>query len=185
VKLIVGLGNPGEKYTHTRHNIGFDIIDYCANQWQVEMNEVKFKGIYGMKLIDGEKVFLLKPMTYMNLSGESVRPLMEYFKIDLKDVLVIYDDLDLPVGKIRLREKGGHGGHNGMKSISAHLGLNEFKRIRVGIDRPTQGESISNYVLGKFSKEERLEMEDVIKTVASASEYWLGHEFLEVMNKFN
>src|SRR5437868_4206745 len=155
MKLIVGLGNPGKQYDQTRHNIGFAVIDELAHRFHISLDQAKFKGIYGSTMVNGEKVFLLKPLTYMNLSGESIGPLMDYFQIDLEDLLVIYDDLDLPVGKIRLRQKGSAGGHNGIKSTISHLGTQEFNRIRIGIDRPQQGMSIPDYVLGKFPEQEQ------------------------------
>ncbi|KMK74488.1 aminoacyl-tRNA hydrolase [Alkalihalobacillus pseudalcaliphilus] len=186
MKLIVGLGNPGEKYAGTRHNIGFDIVDACAKEFSIELNQAKFKGVYGTGLVNGEKVYLLKPLTYMNLSGESVRPLMDYFQIPLEDLVVIYDDLDLPVGKIRLRQKGSAGGHNGMKSLIQHLGTQEFNRIRVGVDRPKNGEPIVNYVLGRYHPEERADVISSIDQSVNAMKSWTDqHTFLEVMNKFN
>ncbi|MDF4741157.1 aminoacyl-tRNA hydrolase, partial [Vibrio parahaemolyticus] len=115
MKLIVGLGNPGREYELTRHNIGFMAIDELAKRWNISLNEQKFKGVFGAGFVNGEKVILLKPLTYMNLSGESIRPLMDYYKIDVEDFVVLYDDLDIPVGKLRLRMKGSAGGHNGVK----------------------------------------------------------------------
>ncbi|WP_413376999.1 aminoacyl-tRNA hydrolase [Alkalihalobacillus sp. 1P02AB] len=185
MKLIVGLGNPGEKYAGTRHNIGFDIIDSCAKTLGIELNQAKFKGIYGTGVVNGEKVYLLKPLTYMNLSGESVRPLMDYFQIPLEDLVVIYDDLDLPAGKIRLRKKGSAGGHNGIKSLIQHLGTQEFNRIRVGVDRPKNGEPIVQYVLGKYHPDERQAIAESIEQATKAVEAWTSASFLEVMNKFN
>ncbi|WP_017729505.1 aminoacyl-tRNA hydrolase [Halalkalibacterium ligniniphilum] len=185
MKLIVGLGNPGAKYAGTRHNVGFDIIDRCAENLQLEMNQTKFKGLYGSIIRNGEKVFLLKPQTYMNLSGESVRPFMDYYQIPLEDLLVIYDDLDLPVGKIRIRVKGSSGGHNGIKSLIAQLGTQEFKRIRVGVDRPPAGVSVVNHVLGGYRPEERPHIEQAIDLSAKAAEQWISRPFLEVMNEFN
>src|SRR3954453_13317332 len=154
MKLIVGLGNPGKQYDQTRHNIGFTVIDELAKRFHIDLDQTKFKGLYGSTIINGEKIFLLKPLTYMNLSGESIGPFMDYFQIDLDDLLVIYDDLDLPVGKIRLRQKGSAGGHNGIKSAIAHLGTQQFNRIRMGIGRPSVPMSISDYVLGRFTVEE-------------------------------
>ncbi|WP_096203248.1 aminoacyl-tRNA hydrolase [Bacillus sp. FJAT-45350] len=185
MKLIVGLGNPGDKYAHTRHNVGFDVIDYLADVLRIDLNQSKFKGIYGTGIINGEKVFLLKPLTYMNLSGESVKPLLDYFQIDIEDLVVVYDDLDLPVGKIRLRQKGSHGGHNGIRSLIAHFGTSEFKRIRVGVDRPQPGESVANYVLGTYRSDEKADIQTAIEQSAKACEAWLSEDFLKVMNKFN
>ncbi len=185
MKLLVGLGNPGSQFDHTRHNIGFDIIDALADHLGITLNQSKFKGIYGTAHYNGEKVILLKPLTYMNLSGECIGPLMDYFNITEEELVVIYDDLDLPVGKIRLRQKGSAGGHNGIKSTIAHLGTSNFNRIRVGIDRPKNGMSVSNYVLGRFTEEETAELKEVIATSVKACEAWLEKPFLEVMNDFN
>ncbi|MCA1057262.1 aminoacyl-tRNA hydrolase [Rossellomorea aquimaris] len=185
MKLIVGLGNPGSQYDKTRHNIGFEIVDALADHLGISLNQSKFKGVYGTHHHKGEKIVLLKPLTYMNLSGESIVPLMDYFDIDEDNLLVIYDDLDLPVGKIRLRQKGSAGGHNGIKSTIAHLGTQNFNRIRVGIDRPTNGMTVPDYVLGKFRKEEQPELDKVISDSVAACETWFEKPFLEVMNKFN
>ena len=133
MKLIVGLGNPGKQFDRTRHNIGFEVLDYMSEYFQIPLDKSKFKGIYGVGIIAGEKVILLKPLTYMNLSGESIRPIMDYYNIGIEGLVVIYDDLDLPVGKIRLRQKGSSGGHNGIKSTIQHVGTEKFNRIRVGI----------------------------------------------------
>jgi peptidyl-tRNA hydrolase, PTH1 family len=185
VKVIVGLGNPGVKYDHTRHNVGFDVIDMLSEQLMMPLDKKKFHGIYGMKNINDEKVILLKPQTYMNLSGESVRPLLDYFNISVEDLLVIYDDLDLPVGKIRLRQKGSPGGHNGIKSLIAHLGTQNFKRIRIGVDRPPSGMAVPDYVLGKFRPDEQDGITEAMKRSAAASISWIDTPFLEVMNEFN
>lgn len=139
-----------------------------------------------MECLTGEKVILLQPQTYMNLSGESIRPLMDYFDIDIKDIILIYDDLDLPAGKVRLRQKGGHGGHNGVRSTIDHLGTKEFKRIRLGVGRPTNRKPVVDYVLGKFPKEEKEDVEHSIQQAADAVEMWVdGRPFLDVMNEFN
>ncbi|WP_306985954.1 aminoacyl-tRNA hydrolase [Alkalicoccobacillus murimartini] len=185
MKVIVGLGNPGSKYAGTRHNIGFDIIDYIVKDLGIELNQSKFKGVFGTYLHKGEKIFFLKPLTYMNLSGESVAPLLNYYDIPLENLLVVYDDLDLPVGKIRLRQKGGAGGHNGIKSLLSHLGTNEFNRIRVGIDRPASGSELVHYVLGGYRPEEKEAVQDSIHQSSKAIEAWLDKPFLEVMNTFN
>jgi len=185
MKLIVGLGNPGKQYDQTRHNIGFEVIDNLSDRLNIPLDQSKFKGIYGVGYVNGERVFLLKPLTYMNLSGESIRAVMDYFDIDVEDLVVIYDDLDLPVGKIRLRQKGSAGGHNGIKSTIAHVGTQNFNRIRIGIDRPTNGMKVSDYVLGRFSKEEQDVLEGVITTCAKACEDWFKDSFLKVMNEYN
>ncbi|WP_070121569.1 aminoacyl-tRNA hydrolase [Bacillus marinisedimentorum] len=185
MKLIIGLGNPGSKYEKTRHNVGFRVIDELSDRLNIPLDKQKFNGIFGSGMIGSEKVFLLKPLTYMNLSGESVRPLMDYYNIEVEEIAVIYDDLDLPAGKIRLRAKGSGGGHNGMKSIIQHLGTQEFNRIRIGIDRPKNGMPIVNYVLGTFTEEEAPLVDEAVRRSAEACESWLSQPFTEVMNTFN
>jgi len=185
MKLIVGLGNPGKQFDHTRHNIGFDVIDKLSEQLNIPLSQAKFKGLFGAGIVKGEKVILLKPLTYMNLSGESIGAVMDYYDIEIDDLLVIYDDLDLPTGKIRLRQKGSAGGHNGIKSTIAHTGTQEFKRIRVGISRPQNRMPITDYVLGKFSKEEQEEMDQAINKACDACEAWVEMPFLQVMNQYN
>lgn len=185
MKVFVGLGNPGRQYEETRHNIGFMVIDELADKWNIPLTQSKFKGIFGQGMVNGEKVLLVKPLTYMNLSGECVRPLLDFYKLDVEDLVVIYDDLDLPPGKLRLRQKGSAGGHNGIKSLILHLQTQNFNRIRMGIDRPKNGPSISDYVLGKFHSEERPAIDDSIKKAADACEENLTKDFLQVMNTFN
>ena len=185
MKLIVGLGNPGREYELTRHNIGFMAIDELAKRWNISLNEQKFKGVFGAGFVNGEKVILLKPLTYMNLSGESIRPLMDYYKIDVEDFVVMYDDLDIPVGKLRLRMKGSAGGHNGIKSTISHLKTQEFQRIRMGIDRPKNGMKVVDYVLGRFTSEEIPDVNHSIEKAADACEEWLNKPFLQIMNTFN
>lgn len=185
MKLIAGLGNPGKEYERTRHNIGFEVIDELAARHHAALSTGKFGGAYASFHLNGEKVIILKPLTYMNLSGECIRPLMDYFDIPVEDLLVIYDDLDLPTGKVRLRQKGSGGGHNGMKSIIQHLGTSEFNRIRIGINRPPSGMRVPDYVLGRFSGEEWKMMQYVIGVCADACGQWTDKPFLEVMNHFN
>lgn len=186
MKFFVGLGNPGKKYEGTRHNIGFMVIDRLAEKLSIQMDKHQFNADYGMSIIGNEKVILFKPQTYMNLSGEAVRPFLDYYKIDRDDMLVIYDDLDLPLGKLRLRQKGSAGGHNGVKSIIDHVGSGEFKRIRFGIGRPTDSRiPIVDYVLSSFGSEERVIVEEAVEKAALACEKWITTPFLEVMNEFN
>ena len=180
-----GIGNPGSTYDKTRHNIGFDVIDELADRFGMPLSQSKFNGVYSIVHKSGKKIILLKPLTYMNLSGESIRPIMDYYDIEVEDLLVIYDDLDLPIGKIRLRQKGSPGGHNGIKSTIAHLGTQSFNRIRIGINRPPAGMKVTDYVLGRFTQEERQDMQAVIEECADACEDWLDKPFLEVMNGFN
>lgn len=185
LKLIVGLGNPGKQYENTRHNIGFIVIDRLSQKLNISLTKKKFKGLYGKGNINGQEIILLKPMTYMNLSGEAVKPFMEYFRIANENLLVIYDELDLPVGKIRLRYKGSAGGHNGIKSIINHLGSEQFNRIRIGIDRPQSGYPITDYVLGTFTKEEKEIIDKMVEKTVEACEMWLEKPFIEVMNRYN
>lgn len=184
MKMIVGLGNPGMKYERTRHNVGFMVVDELSYRYQLPWKKVKQNGMVATGMIGSEKVLLVKPLTFMNESGLCVGPLMDYYDIAVEDLIVIYDDLDLPVGKIRLRTKGSAGGHNGMKSIIQHLKTEEFNRIRVGVDRPRNGEVI-HHVLGEFSKAEQPIIIEAIQTSADAVEAFAEHPFVEVMNKFN
>ena len=182
--LVVGLGNPGKEYEGTRHNIGFEAIDYLSDKYNIELNREKFKGVFGEGFIKGKKVILLKPTTYMNLSGESVRAVMDFYKLDpTKDIIVIADDISLPTGKIRIRAKGSAGGHNGLKSIIAHAGTDQFTRIKVGVGA-NQGDLVK-HVLGKFSKGEREIVDDAVRNAASASEVIVMYDVQTAMNKFN
>lgn len=185
MKLIIGLGNPGKQYEKTRHNVGFMVIDKLSKDLTIPLDRQKFNGIYGVGHISGEKVILLKPLTYMNLSGECIRPLMDFYDINDEDIVVIYDDLDLPVGKTRLRTKGSAGGHNGIKSMILHLATQDFNRIRVGIDRPNNGMKISDYVLGHFTKENEQGINEAIERSSDACVKWLSTSFTQVMNEYN
>ena len=181
---IIGLGNPEKKYDKTRHNIGFDVIDELASQMGVQVNTKRHKALCGVGQIGSEKVILVKPQTYMNLSGESVRAVMDFYKLDpIKDIIVIADDISLPTGKIRIRAKGSAGGHNGLKSIIAHAGTDQFTRIKVGVGA-NQGDLVK-HVLGKFSKGEREIVDDAVRNAASASEVIVMYDVLTAMNKFN
>ena len=164
--LIVGLGNPGKQYEQTRHNIGFDVIDYMANKYNIDVNREKFKGICGEGFIENKKVILLKPLTYMNLSGESIRELANFYKLEDDEIIVVYDDISLDIGRLRIREKGSAGGHNGIKSIIQNLGGDKFPRVKVGVGQPK--DNLVNHVLGKFSKEDREHIEKVIPVVSDA-----------------
>lgn len=185
MKMIVGLGNPGTKYEQTRHNIGFSIIDHLAEQLMIQLDKQKFKSVYGFRTLEGEKVMLCKPITFMNLSGEAVRPLLDYYKVEIENLLVIYDDLDLPTGRLRLRQKGGTGGHNGVKSIIQHLGTEHFKRLRIGIGRPDPHQTVLDHVLKPFHQSEQPLVQEAILHASQACEEWLRTPFLEVMNRFN
>lgn len=181
--LIVGLGNPGKEYENTRHNIGFEVIDYIANKYNIELNRVKFKGVYGEGFIQNKKVILLKPTTYMNLSGESIREVINFYKLTEEDVIVLYDDISLEVGRIRIREKGSAGGHNGIKSIIANLSTDVFPRIKIGVGQP-KGDLVS-HVLGKFSKDEQEVLKESLEASASAVEIIIKENAKEAMNKLN
>ncbi|MBE1556181.1 aminoacyl-tRNA hydrolase [Sporosarcina limicola] len=185
MKMIIGLGNPGKQYEKTRHNVGFHVIDELCNRLSAPAMQSKFNGMYTVVHRPEGKVMLVKPLTYMNLSGECIRPLMDYYGVDVGDIVVIYDDLDLAPGSIRLRQKGSAGGHNGMKSLIAHLETDNFNRIRIGVGRPTGGMKVPDYVLSSFSKDEVPVINEVVKKSASACETWLGKPFLDVMNNFN
>lgn len=185
MKMIIGLGNPGKQYEMTRHNVGFHAIDLLAEQLSAPPAQTKFNGLFTTARIGTEKVMLVKPLTYMNLSGECVRPLMDYYEVDGSDIVVIYDDLDLAPGKLRLRAKGGAGGHNGMKSLIAHLGTDTFNRIRIGVGRPDGRMGVADYVLSRFGDDEVPLIRDAVERSASACRSWLDRPFVEVMNEFN
>ncbi|ABG86883.1 aminoacyl-tRNA hydrolase [Clostridium perfringens] len=181
--LIVGLGNPGKQYEKTRHNIGFDVIDYMANKYNIDVNREKFKGICGEGFIENKKVILLKPLTYMNLSGESIREFVNFYKLEDDEIIVVYDDISLDIGRLRIREKGSAGGHNGIKSIIQNLGGDKFPRVKVGVGQPK--DNLVNHVLGKFSKEDREHIEKVIPVVSDAIVEIVKNDAKESMNKFN
>lgn len=184
--MIVGLGNPGSKYKDTKHNIGFITLDEFAFQHKMVFNKTKFEAIYAEAFIGSEKVLLVKPQTFMNDSGRAVRPLMDYFNVEIEDLIVVYDDLDLPVGKLRLRQKGSAGGHNGIKSLIQHLGTADFNRVRIGIDRPLGKQTVVQHVLSGFPKNQHEELLLAIKDSVAALDYWIeGHSFSDVMNQFN
>jgi len=185
MKLIAGLGNPGSEFNQTRHNIGFEVIEQLAGVLDISLDQTKFNALFGKGKYQGEDVILLKPLTYMNASGEAIAPLMRFFKIDISDLLVVYDDLDLAVGKMRLRLKGSAGGHNGMKSIIHHLGSQEFKRVRVGIGRPEGRQTVVDFVLKPFSKDERPLVEETVERAAEACKMAIVEPFENVMNQFN
>jgi peptidyl-tRNA hydrolase, PTH1 family len=194
-QLIVGLGNPGTKYAQTRHNVGFDVLDILAKRWQISLNDSpgerlrqrkQFQGIYGEGFgSNNAKVRLLKPQTFMNLSGQSVRSTIDWFKLSPESVLVVYDDLDLPLGKIRLRLSGSAGGHNGMKSIISHLGTQNFPRVRVGIGKSSGDKDTIAHVLGKFSAIETSVVGEVINLVNDSIELSLKKGVEQAMSLYN
>lgn len=181
--LVVGLGNPGREYDKTRHNIGFEAIDYIASKYNIDVNRTKFKGVYGEGFIGGQKVILLKPTTYMNLSGESIREVINFYKISNEEVIVIYDDISLEVGKLRIRDKGSAGGHNGIKSTIAHLGTDIFPRVKIGVGGPK--EDLVSHVLGRFKDEEFYELNQVIEASKNAVDIIIEKGTKEAMNKLN
>ena len=184
MKIIVGLGNPGKEYENTKHNIGFMVLDRLAEKWGIAIRKIKFKGLYGEGFVDGEKVILLKPQTYMNLSGESVREILGFYKIDPEDLVVIYDDLDLPMGALRIRGRGSAGTHNGMRSVIYQIQEDGFPRIRVGIGGERKG-SLVNYVISGFSGEDRDIMREAVLKAADAAECLVREGLSEAMNRFN
>jgi PTH1 family peptidyl-tRNA hydrolase len=185
MRWIVGLGNPGAEYEKTRHNAGFFVVDELARRWNAGAYQNKCKAWITEASVQGERVALIKPMTYMNLSGESVRAFMAYFKVKLEDAIIVYDDLDTEVGKIRLRYQGGAGGHNGIKSIIQHTGTQTFNRVRMGISRPRPGSAVADYVLSSFAKAEVPEVKRMVEDAAEAVEFALTHSFEQTMAKFN
>ncbi|MCD8391462.1 MAG: aminoacyl-tRNA hydrolase [Firmicutes bacterium] len=182
--LIAGLGNPGKQYEMTRHNIGFHTIDYIAEQAGINIKKLKFKGLYGEGRIAGEKVYLIKPQTYMNLSGECVGEFAAFYKIPPENIIVINDDISLETGRIRVRAKGSAGGHNGLKSIIAHLGSDAFLRVKMGVGANKRGD-LADYVLGRFPKEEIEIMEKAIINADAAVEKIIKNGVEAAMNKYN
>ena len=184
--IIVGLGNPDGKYRNTRHNIGFDVIDVIADRNRIEVGERKHRGLIGRGIVGGQKAVLVKPQTYMNLSGESVREVIDFYKADEKsELIVISDDISLDVGQIRIRRKGSAGGHNGLKNIILHLGHDEFQRVRMGVGEKPGGYDLVDYVLGHFSKEEREVMDEAAVRAAEAVEVMIAEGADAAMNRFN
>ena len=184
--LIAGLGNPGREYENTRHNAGFASIDRLAEKNHISIDMKKFQALCGTGYIGGQKVLLLKPQTYMNLSGESLRAACDFFKIDPEqELIVVYDDISLAPGQLRIRAKGSAGGHNGIKSIISHLGTQVFLRVKVGVGEKPQGWDLADYVLGHFSKEEQQVMQESFDRAADAAAALLSEEVQQVMNEYN
>ena len=184
--VIVGLGNPDDKYQGTRHNVGFDVIDLLAEKDNIAVDTKKHRAYIGKGSIGGQKVILAKPQTYMNLSGESVRSLVEYYKVDPEtELLIIFDDISLDVGQLRIRKKGSAGGHNGIKNIIANLGTSVFQRIKVGVGEKPKGYDLADYVLGRFSKEERELIKEGFECAAEAVAMITAGEIDQAMNKYN
>lgn len=183
--LIVGLGNPEEEYSKTRHNMGFNTVNKIAEKYNIQFDKKEFEGIYGIGNIYGEKVILLKPQTFMNLSGKCISKIMNFYKIDIENILVIYDDMDIDVGMIKLRKKGGPGSHNGMKSVVEELNTTDFARIRVGIGKPIIKELMMSYVIGKVSQEELDKLDEPTTVAAEAAVEFIKNGIDYAMNRFN
>lgn len=184
--LIAGLGNPGRQYDMTRHNIGFEVIDYMADQYNVKVKKLKFKGLYADTVIGGEKVILLKPQTFMNLSGESIQDFAAFYKIPVENIIIINDDINLAAGRLRIRAKGSAGGHNGLKSIIYRLNSDNFPRIRIGVDSPLREKvDLADFVLARFSKEEIPVLEESIIRAKKAAEEIIINGTESAMNKYN
>jgi PTH1 family peptidyl-tRNA hydrolase len=185
MKLIVGLGNPGMEYVGTRHNVGFETIDRMCEQYNIALTHQKMKGVYGQGMIAGEKVLLVKPMTYMNNSGECVGALARFYKLEPTDIIVIYDDINLAVGHLRIRKKGSAGGHNGIKSLIAHLGSEEFPRIRIGVGENVGGKDLIQHVLGRFPEEQLEAMAEAMDDAVKAAELMVAGDVQQAMNRYN
>ncbi len=183
--VIAGLGNPGREYEKTRHNAGYDVLDVFAAENGIRVDRIKFKSMTGEGFIAGEKVMLIKPLTYMNKSGEAVREVLDFYKLDKSNLIVLVDDIDIQFGSIRIRKRGSAGSHNGMKSIISHIGTDEFTRIKLGIGKNPEYYDLADYVLSKFSKEEREEIDKMIVRAAQATKMILTDGVDAAMNIFN
>lgn len=184
MKLIVGLGNPGKEYVNTRHNMGFRALDNYAINKNICINKNRFDGLYGEYNKDGEKIILLKPQKYINLSGDVIRKFIEYYKIDINDILIICDDLDIPVGKIKIKYKGSSGGHNGLKNIEQNLKTNEYKRIKIGISND-KSQNTKDYVLAKIDYQTNKEIDKIMAMIPEIIDDYLSISFDNLMNKYN
>ncbi len=186
MKIIAGLGNPGKKYAHTRHNAGFETMDRLAEKYGIRIETEKFRALTGTGLIDGTKVLLLKPLTYMNNSGISIRAACDFYKLNPEeDLIVICDDIALPPGQLRVRAKGSAGGHNGLKNIISQLGTQEFTRVRIGVGEEPAGSDLADYVLATFPRDEQAEMEEAFTRAGEAAVLLLTRDAGTVMNQYN
>lgn len=185
MKIIAGLGNPGAKYQGTRHNVGFSVIYEISDKYNIKIDTARHKAMIGKGIIEGEKVILAMPQTYMNLSGEAIRELAGYYKCDSEDIIVIYDDISLDVGRLRIRGKGSAGGHNGIKSIISCLGTDTFPRIKVGVGEKPPRMDLADYVLGRFNKEEAPVIRESAARACQAAAVIIGEGISSAMNKFN
>lgn len=183
--VIAGLGNPGNKYENTRHNVGFSTIDLLSSKHGIKVNKLKHKALTGEGTIAGERVLLVKPQTFMNLSGESLRDIAEWYKLPMENIIIIYDDVDLPVGTVRIRPKGSSGTHNGMKSVIYQLQSDEFPRIRIGIGKAPEGWDLADYVLSRFNPEETAAIRESIERAADAAAAIVSSGVSAAMNQYN
>ncbi len=183
--VVVGLGNPGKDYTNTRHNIGFNTVDHLAESNNIKLNKVKFKAVYGEGNIGEERVLLVKPQTYMNNSGIAVSEIVRFYKLGVKDIIVIVDDIDIDFASVRIKAKGSAGSHNGLKSIIAHLKDQNFPRVKIGIGKKHPREDLANFVLSNFAKKETPDIEEAINDAARAVETIITHSIDEAMNQYN
>lgn len=184
--VIAGLGNPTKQYEKTRHNVGFCVIDYLSDKYQIPVRQAGYRALYGTGYIEGQKVILLKPQTFMNLSGESIREVLDFYKIDpQEELIVVYDDISLAPGQLRVRGKGSAGGHNGMKNIILHVGGQKFPRVKVGIGQKPEHYDLADYVLGHFSKEDRQIMSQAFEEAGAAVVSIMTEGIDKAMNKFN
>lgn len=183
--VVVGLGNPGSKYSETRHNVGFSVIDILSNRYNTKLNKIKFKSVYGEVKMDGKKVLLVKPQTYMNNSGETVLEISKFFKVPVENIIVVLDDIDIDFASLRVRQKGSAGSHNGMKSIIHLLKDEKIPRVKIGIGRPEAGRDLADFVLGRFSKEEEMDIKEVVEKAADTVECLVKEGISSSMNKYN
>lgn len=183
--VVIGLGNPGKDYTNTRHNVGFDTIDILAQRNNIKINKIKFKSVYGEGQIGNEKVLLVKPQTYMNNSGISVREIYQFYKVPIQNILVIVDDIDIDFSSIKIKMRGSAGTHNGLKSIIYHLQNDEFPRVKIGIGKKHENQDLADFVLSRFSKDERIDIDASILTASEAVETIIREDINKAMNKYN
>lgn len=185
MKIIAGLGNPGNEYKSTRHNVGFMFLDALADFWKVTNWKEKDEALIAETFYNNEKILLVKPLTFMNESGRAIGPILNFYKLDAEDLIVVHDDIDIPVGTVRIRKKGSAGGHNGIKSVLSHVGDENFTRFRIGIGRPPQNFTVINYVLSSFSDEDKEKINSAIKSLIPAAECVIEYDADMAMNKFN
>ena len=183
--VVIGLGNPGKDYTNTRHNVGFDTIDLLAQRNNIRLNKIKFKAVCGEGHMGNEKVILAKPQTFMNNSGISVREIIQFYKVPIHNIIVIVDDIDIEFASLKIKMKGSAGTHNGLKSIIYHIQSDEFPRVKIGIGKKRENQDLADFVLSRFSKEERIDIDSSILTAAEAVETIIGEDINKAMNKYN